>query len=177
MTTRVERAVVGAEGSAQRSAGEMRLDRLRAPFPLRCGALLIDYAVMMSIVAFTTLVARSFGGGGARMAGDTIEAIGYLTAAVVTMLNLIVLAGLRGQTLGKWATGLRIERRDATPLGFRRALARHLIGYPLSLVIFGIGFLIAAFNDRQRALHDMIADTVVVRISGGGVDRRHSVAQ
>ena len=166
MRTRVERAVVlGADSRAQRSSVEMRLDRLRAPFSLRCGALLIDYTVLMSIVAFTTLVARSFGGG-ARTAGSTIEVFGYLIAVGAAVLNFIVLAAWRGQTLGKWATGLRIEcRKDVAPPGLGRALVRHLIGYPLSLLTFGIGFIMAALNHRGRALHDIIAGTVVVRCS------------
>lgn len=161
---RVERAVVlYADSRVQRSAEVVRLNRLRAPFSLRCGALLIDYTVLMSIVAFTTLVARSFDG--TRTAGYTIEMIGYLIAAVATVLNFIVLATLRGQTLGKWATGLCIERKDAAPLGLGSVLVRHLIGYPLSLLTFGIGFIIAAFSDQGRALHDVIAVTVVVRCS------------
>lgn len=155
--------VLGADSRAQKSVVEMRSDRLRAPFSLRCGALLIDYTVLMSIIAFTTLVARSFGG--ARTAGHTVEAIGYLIAAVAAVLNFIVLVAWRGQTLGKWAAGLRIERKDAVPPGLARTLVRHLIGYPLSLLTFGIGFMVAALNNQNRALHDMIAGTVVVRCS------------
>jgi uncharacterized RDD family membrane protein YckC len=136
--------------------------RLRAPFSLRCGALLIDYILLAAIVVFGTLVARMLGGG-ARSAGTSAETIGIVAAVVVAVLNLGVLPGLTGLTLGKWATGLRIERNDGADVGIGRSLLRHFIGYPLSFVVLGIGFAIAAITPRGRGLHDAIAGTIVVR--------------
>jgi uncharacterized RDD family membrane protein YckC len=148
-------------------AAEMQayLDRYRAPFSLRCGALLIDYIILAIIIAFCTLVARPFGGG-ARTAGSGVETFGLIIALVVLALNFGLLAVWRGQTLGKWATGLRIERKDGGPLEWWRVLLRHFAGYPLSLLTLGIGFLIAAFNGQGRTLHDFIAGTIVVRDVG-----------
>lgn len=166
--------MLGVDSRAERFAVEMRPDYLRAPFSLRCGALLIDYTALMSIVAFTTLMARS--SSGTRTAGHAVEVTGYLIAILAAALNFIVLVAWRGQTLGKWATGLRIERRDAVPLGVRDVLVRHLIGYPLSLLTFGIGFIFAVLNNQNRALHDMITGTVVVRC-GTGARRPRSVAR
>jgi uncharacterized RDD family membrane protein YckC len=136
--------------------------RLRAPFPLRCGALLIDYIALVSIVVLGTLISRMLGGG-ARAAGASAEAAGILLTAALAILNLVILPGLTGLTLGKWATGLRIERNNGGSPGIGRALLRHFIGYPLSLILFGLGFLIAAVSVHGRGLHDMIAGTVVVR--------------
>ena len=136
--------------------------RLRAPFSLRCGALLIDYIVLASIIVFGTLIARMLGGG-ARSAGSSAETIGFLLAVVVAVLDLGVLPGLTGLTLGKWATGLRIERLDGSQVGIGRAFLRHFVGYPLSFLILGIGFLMATVTVRGRALHDIIAGTLVVR--------------
>jgi len=65
--------------------------------------------------------------------------------------------------VGKWAAGLRILRDDGRPIGIGRAFARHFAGYPLSFITLGIGFLIAALTLRGRALHDLIAGTIVVR--------------
>ena len=53
-----------ARSRAARKGGQ----RLRAPFPLRCGALLIDYIALVSLVVLGTLVSRLLGGGG-RAAG------------------------------------------------------------------------------------------------------------
>ena len=136
--------------------------REQAPFSLRCGALLIDYIVVMSIIVFGTLIARMLGGG-ARSAGNSAEAIGVIVAVLTAVLNLGVLAGLTGATLGKWAAGLRIERNDGGPLGIPRALLRHFIGYPLSFLVLGLGFVLAVVSVRGRGLHDIIAGTIVVR--------------
>lgn len=143
---------------AARQAGK----RLRAPFPLRCGAILIDYIVLVSILVVSTLFARMLGGG-AREAGNSAETAGILITIAVAVLNLGVLPGLTGLTLGKWATGLRIEKNDGATLGIGRALLRHFIGYPLSFALLGLGFLMAAVSVHGRGLHDIIAGTIVVR--------------
>lgn len=136
--------------------------RFRAPFSLRCGAILIDYVILVAIVAFSTLVSRLLGGG-ARSAGNSSETVGIILAIVVAALDLGVLPGLTGLTAGKWATGLRILRADGMEIGIGRAFLRHFVGYPLSFVTLGLGFLAAAFTTRGRGLHDLIAGTVVVR--------------
>jgi uncharacterized RDD family membrane protein YckC len=147
-----------ARSRAARHGGQ----RLRAPFPLRCGALLIDYIALVSLVVLGTLVARMLGGGG-RAAGNSAETAGILLAVFMAILNLGVIPGLTGFTLGKWATGLRIERIDGGEAGIGRAFLRHFIGYPVSFALFGLGFLLAAVSVHGRGLHDMIAGTIVVR--------------
>ena len=141
--------------------------RYRAPFALRCGAILIDYIILVAILALSTLVSRVLGGG-ARSAGNSSETIGILLTIIVAALNLGVLAGLTGFTIGKWAAGLRILRDDGHEIGIGRAFLRHFAGYPLSFVTLGVGFLMAALTTRGRALHDVLAGTLVVR-EGPGV--------
>jgi uncharacterized RDD family membrane protein YckC len=136
--------------------------RFRAPFALRCGALLIDYILLALILTFSIMVARLMGGG-ARMAGGSAQKVGIVITLVVALLDLGVLAGLTGKTVGKWTTGLRIERMHGGPPGIPRALLRHFVGYPLSLLPFALGFLIVTVMPTGRSLHDFIAGTVVVR--------------
>lgn len=140
----------------------MTRTHLRVPLPLRCGAFLIDYIVLVSLVVLGTLFARMLGGG-ARTAGTSAETAAIVLAIIVALLNLGVLPGLTGLTLGKWATGLRIERHDGGNPGIGRALLRHFVGYPVSFITLGIGFLFSAVTVQGRGLHDMIAGTVVVR--------------
>jgi uncharacterized RDD family membrane protein YckC len=141
--------------------GKQAYVSVTAPFSLRCGAILIDYVILAAILAFSTLIARLLGGG-ARTAGTSSETAGLLIDIAVAILNLGVLAGLTGFTIGKWATGLRIERNGAPP-GIGRALLRHFVGYPLSFLTLGLGFAVAAINSQGRTLHDLIAGTRVVR--------------
>lgn len=136
--------------------------RFRAPFALRCGAILIDYTILVAIVAFSTLISRLLGGG-ARYAGSSSETIGIVIALAAATLDLGVLPGLTGTTIGKWSTGLRIIRTNGTEIGVGRAFIRHFVGYPLSFLTLGLGFVVAAFSSRGRGLHDLITDTVVVR--------------
>lgn len=136
--------------------------RYRAPFALRCGAVLIDYILLALILTFSTLVARTMGGG-ARLAGGTAEKIGILFTLIAAVLDLGLLAGLTGKTIGKWTTGLRLERTDGSLPGFGWAMLRHFVGYPISFFLFGLGFLMAIVNPTGRALHDLISGTVVVR--------------
>ena len=162
MTARIETTPLIQTERSERATTQIDLERFRAPFSLRCGALLIDYIILVGILAFSTIVARMFGGG-LRSSGDRAETLGLIIALIVALLNFVVLTAWRGRSLGKWATGLRIMRKDGQRVGTGRSLLRHLVGYPLSLLTFGLGFLLAAFNSHGRALHDMIAGTVVVR--------------
>lgn len=144
---------------------QQALVRLRAPFALRCGAILVDYIILAAILAFSTLISRLLGGG-ARTAGTSSETLAVFVVLVVAVLNLGVLAGLTGVTMGKWATGLRICRPDGRHMGMGRAFLRHFVGYPLSFLFLGLGFLVAAFTPSHRGLHDWIAGTIVVRDVG-----------
>ena len=160
MTARVETAPPRAR--VKSSTVIQGFGRFRAPFSLRCGAILIDYITLVAILAFSTLVSRVLGGG-ARSWGNSSETAGIILAIIVAGLNLAVLPGLTGFTVGKWAAGLRILQQNGAEIGIGRASLRHFVGYPLSFMTLGLGFLIAAFTSRGRGLHDLIAGTVVVR--------------
>src|SRR6266699_5808590 len=127
MATTVQTA--NPSGRPSHRAEARRPVRYRAPFALRCGALLIDYILLALILTFSIMMARLMGGG-ARMAGGTAEKFGILMTLVVAILDLGVFAGLTGKTVGKWTTGLRIERPDGRLPGIARALLRHFVGYP-----------------------------------------------
>lgn len=162
MTAQIEGiAQYNAETDAR--ASEFISERYRAPFALRCGALLIDYILLVIVLAVSTIFARVFGGG-ARAAGISVEVFGYFLVLALIIINYGVISAWRGQTIGKWATGLRVEQRSSgRPAGILRSLVRYFIGYPLSLVLLGSGFLLALVNARGLALHDLLAGTAVVR--------------
>lgn len=71
--------------------------------------------------------------------------------------------GYGGQTPGKMAFGIRIVTINGRPVSWLRAAGRTLC-YNLDLFTLGIGFLLAAVPPAKRALHDMIAGTIVVKI-------------
>lgn len=69
----------------------------------------------------------------------------------------------RGATVGKMAVGLRVVTDQGQRLSFLHATGRYFAKF-VSAIIMGIGFLMVAFTDRKRGLHDMIAGTLVVKV-------------
>ena len=165
MTADIEQKVpavaVGAQPPPARRP-EARFERLRAPFSLRCGALLIDYTLVVSAVALSTMLARLLGGN-TRWWGVGLLTLGYVSATALAVLDFVVLPVFTGRTAGKWVTDLRIERTDGRALSYPRSILRHVLGYALTLATLGLGFLLAALTPEGRALHDLVAGTVVVR--------------
>jgi uncharacterized RDD family membrane protein YckC len=64
-------------------------------------------------------------------------------------------------TVGKRVLGLVVTDLKEERISFMRATGRHFAKY-ISAFLLGIGFIMAAFTARKQALHDMIADTLVV---------------
>ena len=68
----------------------------------------------------------------------------------------------RGATVGKMAVGLRVVTDQGQRLDFGHATGRYLAKI-VSAIILGIGFIMVAFTDRKRGLHDIIAGTLVIK--------------
>jgi uncharacterized RDD family membrane protein YckC len=66
-----------------------------------------------------------------------------------------------GRTFGMAVLGIRVIRADGSDLDPRRAVVRALV-FPLSFLLFGLGFLGILVRRDHRALHDLIAGTVVI---------------
>ncbi|MGZ4963852.1 MAG: RDD family protein [Limisphaerales bacterium] len=73
----------------------------------------------------------------------------------------VIFNGSFGATLGKMAIGARIVRVDGTRIGYGVAAARWL-AERLSDITCGIGYLLIAFREDKRALHDLLVGTRVI---------------
>jgi uncharacterized RDD family membrane protein YckC len=140
-------------------------ERFHAPFTLRCAALLIDYLIILIPPVLALMLSRSSGLSGAKIFDNQGYYLGWLIALLLLVTDFIILPVAAGRTVGKAAMGLRIVQKDGRGLTFTSAMLRHLVGYPTTLLTGGIGFLLAIFNAKGRALHDLIAGTVVVQAS------------
>jgi uncharacterized RDD family membrane protein YckC len=69
--------------------------------------------------------------------------------------------GLNGRTVGMALFGVQVLTDEGGDVSGRRAILRTL-AFPLSFIILGLGFLGILLGDQRRALHDVIAGTVVV---------------
>jgi len=90
--------------------------------------------------------------------GDTWVIIAY---AVWAFIYFARSWGASGRTAGMALFGVRVVRDDGTDVSERRAALRTL-ALPLSFLLLGLGFVGILLGDHRRALHDVIAGTVVI---------------
>lgn len=63
--------------------------------------------------------------------------------------------------MGKRALGIIVTDEHGERLTFARATGRHFAKFLSGLVLY-IGFLMAGWTSRKQAIHDMVANTLVV---------------
>ena len=85
-----------------------------------------------------------------------------LSLVVAWLYFALMESSERGATVGKMAMGLRVVSNDGKRISFMNATGRYFAKI-LSALIFCIGFIMIAFTDRKRGLHDMIAGTLVIK--------------
>ena len=166
MSARIERTVPVRRLRAEQIIVNFDGERLKAPFLLRCGAVLIDYILLICPVVISFLLGRAFNEtgekDGANLLNSTLINAGWLIMILLAVTNFVIFPLFTGKSLGKMLTGLRIVKTDGNPPSLGSLLIRHLVGYPLTVLTLGLGFLLSVFNKKGRALHDLLAGTVVV---------------
>ncbi len=88
--------------------------------------------------------------------------LGSLLGFAVSLFYYIYFVGRFGGTPGKLALGYAIVRGDGSRISMPRATGRYFAEW-VTLLTFGVGYLMIAFTGERTALHDLIADTRVVR--------------
>ncbi len=87
----------------------------------------------------------------------------WLLGVLVVLLYFAVPESTkRGASLGKLIMRLRVARPDGGRAGLVRSVARTALK-PVSAAPLMLGFVIAGWNHRKRALHDMLSGSVVLR--------------
>jgi uncharacterized RDD family membrane protein YckC len=90
------------------------------------------------------------------------SAVGTFTL-LFTLAYTTVLHAVAGQTIGKLVVGARVVGIQGDLPGLGAALLRY-VGYYVSAVTAGLGFLMAGLRRDKRALHDLLAGTRVERV-------------
>jgi uncharacterized RDD family membrane protein YckC len=133
----------------------------QAGFGLRYGAWMFDFLItLIAIMGFTFAVTAASRRSVVGSNTDLLIVVGL--TLLLLLLNFVVLAGIGGQTAGMRILGIYIVRVDGKPFTLRQAALRHLIGYPLSMASFFLGFLWMLWDPRQQGWHDKLAHTIVV---------------
>ncbi|NJK91948.1 MAG: RDD family protein [Blastochloris sp.] len=75
----------------------------------------------------------------------------------------VYFVGKKAATPGKMLCRLKIIRPDSQPLTYGRATGRFFAEIVSGITCY-IGYIMAAFDEEKRSLHDRIADTRVIQI-------------
>ena len=142
----------------------------------RVGATLLDILVVWAAIAILVAPGGIILGVGPTALGIVLLSVGGLAAFLLGLLYspyLMQRAGPRnGQTLGKQWVGIRVVRDTGEPFGWAWAFLRELV--IKGLLFWSVGGFFAyiptlldclwpLWDDQNRALHDMVASTHVVR--------------
>jgi uncharacterized RDD family membrane protein YckC len=133
-----------------------------AGFWIRVGAKLIDGIIMFGVSLITNMAVSAV----MIVSNDPVTAL--LATLVSLMINIAFgvayttfFVGRFGATPGKMACGLRIVMPDGGKVSYLRAFARYFAEIVSGIVLY-IGYIMVAFDDECRSLHDRICDTRVI---------------
>lgn len=139
-------------------------DQLFAGFRLRFGALMVDLAillVLLLVIWLIVLVGYLIGGGSTGLTGAI-----FFVVLFWALLGCVYRVGLEAcpwqATVGKRVMGICVTTAAGEPISSMRALLR-TGAFVVACLPLGVGLLLPLFTARRQALHDILADTLVVR--------------
>lgn len=123
----------------------------------------LDYIIALVLVLISSLVLGVMILGASGGANESLAySLSYFLGSSVGWAYYILTTYLWGRTLGKAALGMRVVKDDGSKPDFVDVLIRETAGKFVSAITLGIGYLWAFFHPHRRALHDLIADTMVI---------------
>jgi uncharacterized RDD family membrane protein YckC len=152
-----------------------------ASFGARFVAMIIDYIIIgiLQGIVITPLLAVL--GVGIATQGENLsnlteeEQIGLIGSFVATFMSAMIViycialfyfalmeSSKAQASVGKMALGIKVTDTEGQRISFGKAFLRS-IGKIVSGMIMYIGYIMAAFTDKKQGLHDMIANTLVVK--------------
>ncbi len=126
-----------------------------AGFWLRFAAYFIDGIILQVVAILIYLIS-----------GSEILSPELIPQLVVVIFNfgyfIVMESSDKQATLGKMAVGIYVTDTNGQRISPGKAALR-IFGKFLSVLTLFIGFIMAGFTEHKQALHDMIANTLVVR--------------
>lgn len=92
------------------------------------------------------------------------QVIGVVISLILSYFYYIELPVKKGTTLGKRYFDLYVVDVNTHQLMTKKQAMLRLLGYVASYAIVGCGFIMAIFHPEKRALHDLIAGTICVKM-------------
>jgi uncharacterized RDD family membrane protein YckC len=137
----------------------------------RLGAAIVDgliAAVMIYAPFFVVAIAMGgFGdlrgndvNGTAIGAGMLASCVGLIAWIWITIKNVV----RNGQTIAKKMMGIKVVRRDGSPVSLGRIFwLRNVVNTLLGIIpLYGLIDLLLIFGEERQCVHDKLADTIVV---------------
>jgi uncharacterized RDD family membrane protein YckC len=122
-----------------------------AGFGLRLVAVIIDNFILVAIHILPMSIASDN------------PVFRFVVSPLICWLYFALMeSSLKQATLGKMAVGIAVTDLENNRISFPRATGRHFASY-ISAIILGIGFIMIAFTEKKQGLHDILADTLVVK--------------
>jgi len=138
----------------------------KAGFWMRLVATIIDAFIVFilqlllgSLLALAGVIAA-----GHQASAGNVAVLVQLFGFALSFVYYVVFTGYGGQTPGKMALRIKVIRRDGSSLSYGRAAFREVPAKFISGIIFGIGYLMVAFDEQKQGLHDRMADTYVIKL-------------
>jgi uncharacterized RDD family membrane protein YckC len=146
-----------------------------AGFWRRFAAYMIDgfiLSIILTILAIISVIAYFAGALSANknalLAGlMNLDQLSWVTLWIwlgSTILNIVYFTyfyATSGRSPGKMIMGLQVVTSEGGPLSFGVAFLRS-VGYLVSSLFFGLGFIWVGFDKKKQGWHDKIASTVVI---------------
>ena len=151
-----------------REGANLPTQRTYGGFWIRFLAKFID-GILMAVLQWAILIPTSMMMAPSLARGNKFETPGFLAFFGFQMLISIMLPcayntfflGRFGATLGKMACRLQVVTAEGDKVSYGRAFGRFFAEI-ISYIILAIGYIMAAFDDEKRALHDRICSTRVI---------------
>ena len=126
----------------------------------RLFALVID-AILLFILLMLVLVLV-----GGVFGINSPEMLQFFSLLVTVGYHWYFWTSRNGQTPGKFALGIRVIKADGTAISNTDAVIR-VIGYQVSALLCGFGYIWAIFDKQNQSWHDKLARTYIVRANRG----------
>ncbi|MDD2557370.1 MAG: RDD family protein [Desulfuromonadaceae bacterium] len=117
---------------------------------------LLQYSMVFALGTITRLSGTS--------SLPSVQILTMLFGTLAGVFYYVFFTGYSGQTPGKMLLRLKVVRLDGSKASYGQAFLRETIGKFISGIILGIGYFMVALRTDKRALHDLMADTRVIRI-------------
>lgn len=135
-----------------------------AGFWKRFAALIIDSIILnivLNLVGLAIIGSSVFSMRGSSVESGRVAAFSIVSLVVQWLYYTLMESSSTRATVGKMALGIVVTDLQGKRVSFGRANGRYW-GKIVSAIILLIGFLMAAFSEKKQALHDKLADTLVV---------------